>query len=56
MNRTQALLGSLLNDESGSNMIEYALIAAFFALAAVAGEARIGNEIANEFNTITSKF
>lgn len=45
---------SLLADESGQDLIEYALIAAFIALSAILSLKSLGNKISNEFNTISS--
>jgi pilus assembly protein Flp/PilA len=52
MNRTSRLLTSLLNDESGQDLIEYALIAALIAVAAITAMKGLGNKISNDFNTI----
>ena len=56
MNRAKELLTHLLNDDSGQDLIEYALVASILALCAVASEAALTNKIANEFNMITSHF
>ncbi|MFZ0272055.1 MAG: Flp family type IVb pilin [Acidobacteriaceae bacterium] len=48
---TPALKG-LLIDESGQDLIEYALIAALIALGAIVAMGGLSNQIANEFNTI----
>jgi pilus assembly protein Flp/PilA len=52
MNRSSRLLTSLLNDESGQDLIEYALIAALIAVAAITALKGLDNKISNEFNTI----
>ncbi|MGD0366188.1 MAG: Flp family type IVb pilin [Acidobacteriaceae bacterium] len=52
MNRPSRLLSSLLNDESGQDLIEYALIAALIAVAAISAMKGLGNKIDNEFNEI----
>jgi len=52
MNRPSRLLSSLLNDESGQDLIEYALIAALIAVAAITAMKGLGNKISNEFNDI----
>jgi pilus assembly protein Flp/PilA len=49
---TCELLTSLLRDESGQDLIEYALIAALIAVAAIAAMRGLTNKINNEFNTI----
>ena len=54
MNTTKALLTSLLNDESGQDLIEYGLIAALIALAAVTMMGTVGNSIKNVFNNINN--
>lgn len=46
------LLSNLLNDESGQDLIEYALIAALIAVAAIAAMRGLTNKINNEFNAI----
>ncbi|HUB18628.1 MAG TPA: Flp family type IVb pilin [Acidobacteriaceae bacterium] len=52
MNSPSRLLRSLLHDESGQDLIEYALIAALIAIAAIAAMRGLSNKISNEFNTI----
>jgi pilus assembly protein Flp/PilA len=46
------LLRALLREESGQDLIEYALIAALIALGAIAAMGGLSNSIANEFNAI----
>lgn len=46
------LLTNLLNDESGQDLIEYALIAALIALGAIAAMSGLATKISTEFNTI----
>ncbi len=46
------LLRALVDEESGQDLIEYALIAAIVALGAIAAMGSLSNQIANEFNTI----
>jgi pilus assembly protein Flp/PilA len=46
------LAESLLRDESGQDLIEYALIAALIAVAAIAALKGLNNKINNEFNAI----
>jgi pilus assembly protein Flp/PilA len=48
------LLRCLLNDESGQDLIEYALIAALIAVAAIAAIKGLTTKITTEFNTIGS--
>jgi pilus assembly protein Flp/PilA len=47
-------LRALLEDESGQDLIEYALIAALIALAAIAGLNGLASSINSEFNSIGS--
>ena len=51
---TRNLLKGLLRDESGQDLIEYALIAALIALVAVAGLNGLASSINSEFNSIGS--
>ena len=39
-------------DESGQDLIEYALIAALIALGSIAAMSTLAGSIANEFNTV----
>ncbi|MFP5229662.1 MAG: Flp family type IVb pilin [Acidobacteriota bacterium] len=48
----KALLTSLLHDESGQDLIEYALIAALIALVAITGMSNLAGKINNEFENI----
>jgi pilus assembly protein Flp/PilA len=48
------LMKNLLKDESGQDLIEYALIAALIALAAIGAMTTVGSTIGNEFNTIAA--
>ncbi|MFP5228087.1 MAG: Flp family type IVb pilin [Acidobacteriota bacterium] len=48
------LLRALLKEESGQDLIEYALIAALIALGAIVAMGSLSNKISNEFNTIGS--
>jgi len=45
-------LRTLLSEDSGQDLIEYALIAALIALGALASMGSLSNYISNEFNTI----
>ncbi|MGB9028490.1 MAG: Flp family type IVb pilin [Acidobacteriaceae bacterium] len=45
-------LRALLKEESGQDLIEYALIAALIALGAVVSMGSLANQISNEFNGI----
>ena len=46
---------SLHRDESGQDLIEYALIAALIALGSVIGMDTVANEINSAFNIISKK-
>lgn len=50
--KTGRMLKNLLIEDSGQDLIEYALVAAFLALSAVAAMAPIANKMSNEFNGI----
>lgn len=56
MNRARHLLTTLLNEEYGADLIEYALVASVLALSALAAEGSLINKIGNEFNMITNNF
>jgi pilus assembly protein Flp/PilA len=46
----------LLQDESGQDLIEYALVAALIGLGAVVSMKGLGSKIANAFNTVSTNF
>jgi len=48
------LLSNLASDESGQDLIEYALVAALIGLGAVASMSTLSNAIKNAFNNIGS--
>ena len=48
-------LRALHNDESGQDLIEYALVAALIAFGAVAAMGTLANDINSAFSTIGSK-
>ncbi len=54
MQKVTALIGRLHSDESGQDLIEYALIAALLALAAVATMSTLGSSINQAFSKISS--
>jgi pilus assembly protein Flp/PilA len=54
MRSPSRLLKDFLNDEMGQDLIEYALIAALLAVAAITAMRGLSNKISNEFNTIGS--
>ena len=45
----------LLRDEQGATAIEYGLIAALIAVAAITAMQSLGNELNNTFNKVQSK-
>jgi pilus assembly protein Flp/PilA len=50
---TSCILSDLAHDESGQDLIEYALVAALVALGAVASMRGLGNKIASAFGSVT---
>ena len=52
MNRTKKMFTALMNDESGQDLIEYALIAALIALGAIVAMGSLSNKIGSEFNAV----
>lgn len=48
------LFVKFLREESGQDLIEYALIAALIALAAIGAMTTLSSDIANEFNSVGS--
>jgi len=48
------LFARLMHEESGQDLIEYALIAALIALAAVGAMQTVGSKISNTFNSVGS--
>lgn len=49
------LFTKLLRDEQGATAIEYGLIAALIAVAAITAMQSLGNELGTTFNTVQSK-
>jgi pilus assembly protein Flp/PilA len=54
MKNMNQLLKNLMTDESGQDLIEYALVAALVGLGAVASLGLLKNSIANAFGTVGS--
>lgn len=54
MNRTITMFRALMTEESGQDLIEYALIAALIALGAIVAMGSLSNKIGSEFNAIGS--
>ncbi|MCL5263263.1 MAG: Flp family type IVb pilin [Acidobacteria bacterium] len=55
MNNIFSTLKNLLRDESGQDLIEYALVAALIALAAVAAMSTLGKDISSLFTSVSSQ-
>ena len=55
MNELRTLITSLHENESGQDLIEYALIAALIALAAVVGMSTLANNINAAFSNVGSR-
>jgi pilus assembly protein Flp/PilA len=51
----RTLFTNLLKDQSGVTAIEYALIAALIAVAAIAAFTLVGTNLSNTFTTIANK-
>ena len=49
------LLTRLLNDDSGATAIEYGLIAALIAVAAIAAFQLVGTNLTSTFNSVASQ-
>ena len=45
-----------LNNDSGQDLIEYALVAALLSLCAIASMKGLSGRISNAFNTVTTNF
>jgi pilus assembly protein Flp/PilA len=50
-----AFFAKLLNDEHGATAIEYGLIAALIAVAAVTVMGTVGTNLSSTFNTVATK-
>jgi pilus assembly protein Flp/PilA len=53
--RLRTLLSNLIRDDSGVTAIEYALIAALIAVAAIAAFTLVGTNLSTTFSTIAAK-
>ena len=49
------IITSLLRDDSGATAIEYGLIAALVAVAAVAAMSAVGTSLSSTFNSVASQ-
>jgi pilus assembly protein Flp/PilA len=54
VNKYRTFFLSLLRDDSGQDLIEYALVAALIGLGALASLGPVGNAIAAKFNSIAT--
>jgi pilus assembly protein Flp/PilA len=54
MTNMKQLVKNLINEDSGQDLIEYALVAALVGLGAVAAMKGLSNNIGNAFNSIGS--
>jgi pilus assembly protein Flp/PilA len=48
------LLGSILRDETGATMVEYALMVALVALVAIVAVTLLGQNVSTEFSTVAN--
>uniref|UniRef100_A0A7V5CRZ7 Flp family type IVb pilin n=1 Tax=Acidobacterium capsulatum TaxID=33075 RepID=A0A7V5CRZ7_9BACT len=55
MKHYRTVLNNLLKDESGQDLIEYALVAALIGLAAVAAMSGVADGIKNAFNSVNTQ-
>ena len=55
MNNIKRVLSHLVRDESGQDLIEYALVAALIALGATAAMTTLAGSISTAFSTVGSK-
>jgi pilus assembly protein Flp/PilA len=51
----RTVLSNLIRDESGVTAIEYALIAALIAVAAIAAFTLVGTNLSNTFSAVAAK-
>ena len=55
MNNLKHILSGLLRDESGQDLIEYALVAALIALGATTAMSSLATSISGAFSTVGSR-
>lgn len=48
------MFSKFLRDESGATAIEYGLIAALIAIAAITAMSTLGNDLSNNFNNVAN--
>ena len=54
MTQIKTLWNRFRNEESGATMVEYGLIVALVAVAAIAGVTLVGGDVLAEFNSIST--
>jgi pilus assembly protein Flp/PilA len=54
MHNFKQLVNNLISDESGQDLIEYALVASLVALGAVAAMGSVASSLKNSFNSIST--
>ena len=54
MKNFKYLAGAFLQDESGQDLIEYALVAGLIGLGAIAAIGALGTAVSSAFNNVTS--
>ena len=54
LNRAVRLAGALIGDEAGATAIEYGLIAALIAIAAITGMSKLGTKLKNTFTNVST--
>jgi pilus assembly protein Flp/PilA len=52
LTKIKSMLVALINDESGQDLIEYALVAGLIGLGAVVAMSGLSNKIGNAFNSV----
>jgi pilus assembly protein Flp/PilA len=52
---TMKLINKILKDEAGATAIEYGLIAALIAVAAITAMGSLGNSLSNTFNYVSGQ-
>jgi pilus assembly protein Flp/PilA len=55
MSDTTKILAVFLNNESGQDIVEYALLAALVALASIAAVGRVSSAVTSVFTTVGAK-
>ena len=55
MSNLTKILTTLLDDECGQDIVEYALIAALIAFAAIAGIGRVSSAVSSVFTAVGTK-